>query len=163
MLNRKNKSVFNKHGFTLMELLVVISVIAITAAVGFVALDPASRIDDAKNSARWTDVSAIVNAIKTDQVDNGGSYLTSIANATSSLNFVIGTATTGCDSGCGAITTQTTCVSLAGIVTEGYMGVIPVGPDSGAAATQTSYYLTKATTGNIKISACASTTIAITK
>jgi len=163
MKKQKNESVFNKHGFTLMELLVVISVIAITAAVGFVALNPTQRLEDSRNAARWTDVGAIVNAVKMDEVDNGGSFLTSVADATSSLNFVIGTASTGCDSGCGAITTQVSCVDLTGLVTEGYMGKIPVGPDTAAAATKTSYYLNKATTGLVTVGACASSTISTTK
>jgi len=164
MKEQSNKSMLNKHGFTLMELLVVISVIAITAAVGFVALDPASRLDDAKNSARWTDVSAVLNAIKTDQIDNGGSYLASIAAIDADADYVIGTSGTDCDSGCsGATTPNMACVNLAGLVTEGYMGTIPVGPDSGAVAGETSYFLRRLSTGGVKVTACASTTIAITR
>ena len=41
-----------KKGFTLIEILVVIAIIAILAVVVFVALNPAQRIKDSKNSRR---------------------------------------------------------------------------------------------------------------
>ena len=46
-------------GFTLLELLIVIAVLAVLAGVLFVALNPASRLEDSRNAKRWTDVNAI--------------------------------------------------------------------------------------------------------
>ena len=62
---------FNK-GFTLIELLIVIAIIAILAAVVFVSLDPLTRFQDARDARRWTDVDAVLSAMKLDQVDQGG-------------------------------------------------------------------------------------------
>lgn len=151
-----------QRGFTLIELLIVIAIIAIIAAVVFVALDPLTRFRDARDSSRWSDVSAMLSAIKVDQVDNGGAYLTAITNVTAGSVYMIGTATSGCDdqnSYCDVdVTNDTACVDLSGLVTEGYLGNVPVSPNGEATWTSstTGYTLTKASTGIITISACES-------
>ncbi len=150
-----------KGGFTLIELLIVIAIIAILAAVAFVALDPLTRFKDARDSSRWGDVTALVSAIKIDQIDNGGTYLSSIANATSSWDYMItgdGT-TSGCNVTCdGNVATSSSCVDLSGLVTEGYLASIPVSPNgSGSWSTSiTGYYLNKNSNGTITVGACES-------
>lgn len=142
-----------KKGFTLIELLIVIAIIAILAGVVFVALDPLSRFQEARDSTRWSDVTSILDAIKVDQVDNGGSYLASITALTAGSNYTIGTCATGGDSGCTAKTTQAACADLSGLVTEGYIAAIPDDPSTGTAA-ETDYYITKSAAGAITIGAC---------
>ncbi len=140
----------NKKGFTLIELLIVIAIIAILAAVVFVALDPLTRFQNARNSQRWSDVTNILSAIKLDQVDNGGSYLTAIGATTAGNYYMIGTG-----SGNGACTAQATTghVDITGLVTEGYLGSVPTDPSGGTAA-ETGYYLMRASTGIITIGSC---------
>jgi len=147
----KNKT--NQQGFTLIELLIVIAVIAILAAAVFVSLNPLKRFQESRDSQRWSDVTNIVAAVKTDQVDNGGSYVAAITALTDDLYYVIGTDGAGCDSGCTAQTTQAACVDLTAIATEGYLGQVPFDPSSGAAA-NTDYYLSKKATGVIEAGAC---------
>lgn len=142
-----------KKGFTLIELLIVIAVIVVLAAAVFVALNPAKRFADARNSRRSSDVASILNAIKTDQVDNGGTYVASVAALTAGNNYVIGTNAAGCNSGCTAKTTQAACVDLTALVTEGYLGSVPFDPSSGA-ATFTDYYLTRNSSGTVEVGAC---------
>lgn len=60
-------------GFTLIELLIVVGVLATLSTVVFVALNPAQRFLDARNSRRVTDVNSILTAIHQCIVDNGGS------------------------------------------------------------------------------------------
>lgn len=154
----------NQKGFTLIELLIVIALIAILAAVAFVALDPLTRFQDARDSARWGDVAAISTAIKVDQVDNRGSYLSAIATSTPGTVYMIGTATTGCDDAfdagnCDAtIVGDTDCVDLTGLVTEGYLAEVPVSPDGDGTWTSgaTGYTLMTSSTGAITIQACES-------
>lgn len=142
-----------QKGFTLVELLIVIAVIAILAAAVFVALDPLTRFQESRDAARWSDVNNAITAVKTHQVDNAGAYLASITALTDDLYYQIGTAASGCDSGCTAQTTQAACVDLAGFVTAGYLGEVPMDPSTGTAA-ETDYYLQKAASGTIEIGSC---------
>ncbi|OGL89463.1 hypothetical protein A3I45_02060 [Candidatus Uhrbacteria bacterium RIFCSPLOWO2_02_FULL_53_10] len=155
----------NEKGFTLIELLIVIAVIAIIAAGVFVALDPAQRFQEARDSQRWSDVNAALNAVKTDQVDNGGTYVASVAALTDGNYYIIGTDATGCNAGCTAQTTQAACVDLTALVTEGYLGSVPTDPSGGTAA-KTDYYLMKAASDVIEVGACdpeAATTISASR
>jgi len=142
-----------RKGFTLIELLIVIGIIAVLAGVAFVALDPLQRFQEARDATRWSDVTAVLNAAKVDQVDNGGAYLAAITALTAGSNYTIGTCATGGDSGCTAVTTQAACADLTGLATEGYVSAIPQDPSGGTAA-KTDYYITKSATGAITIGAC---------
>ena len=77
-------------GFTLIELLVVIAIIAILATVVFVALDPATRFADARNSRRWNDVNSVLTAVHECIVDNDGILAT--CGITDNLVNSLGTA-----------------------------------------------------------------------
>ncbi len=153
MAQCKNCSGKNQKGFTLIELLIVIAIIVILAAAVFVALNPAKRFADARNARRQTDIQNILNAVKTNEVDNGGTYLAAVSGLTADLNYVIGTNAAGCNSGCTAKTTQAACADLTGLVTAGYLGSIPFDPSSGA-LTFSDYYITRNTAGTITVGTC---------
>lgn len=160
----------DKKGFTLIELLIVIAIIAIIAAVVFVALDPLTRFRDSRDAARWQDISALMSAIKVDQVDNGGNYITDIQTILEDPLlvgevFMIGTAATGCILDAGTVPADhcetdaddtTNCVDLTGLVTEGYLGSVPVSPNGAGTwnATLTGYTLQVDSTGIITVRAC---------
>jgi len=143
----------NKKGFTLIELLIVIAIIAILAAVVFVALDPLTRFQESRDATRWSDVSSILDASKVDQVDNGGSYVAAISGLTAGSYYQVGTVGTGCDSGCTAQTTLGACADLTALVTEGYLGSVPMDPSTGL-ATITDYYIMRAATGILTVGVC---------
>ena len=154
-----------KKGFTLIELLIVIAIIAILATVVFVALDPLTRFRDSRDVARWQDISAIVSAIKVDQVDNGGSYLTQIAdNMSSGAVYMItdGAVVAGCNNGnayCDTdISNGSDCVDLSDLVDQGYLGKVPISPNGEGSwgTTLTGYTLEKDTNGIITVRACES-------
>lgn len=123
-------------------------------------MDPLSRFRDARDSSRWTDISAVMSAIKIDQVDNGGQYISDVATATATEVYMIGDGTAGCDDNpCDdTVSSDTHCIDLSGLVTEGYLGRIPVSPtgDSTWNASTTGYVLKKETTGAITVTACES-------
>lgn len=68
-----------KKGFTLIEILVVIGIIAILAGVVIVALNPARQFAQARNSQRWSNVNTILNAVGQRIADNRGVFETGCA------------------------------------------------------------------------------------
>jgi prepilin-type N-terminal cleavage/methylation domain-containing protein len=149
MNNHRNTA----QGFTLIELLIVIAIIAILAAVVFVALNPLQRFKDARDARRWSDVSEVLSAVKLNQVDNAGAYLTALNNATSSVPFQIGTDVSGCNTGCTATTTAAACLDLSGLTASGHLGAIPFDPSAGSLAAS-KYYIIKAATGIVTVGSC---------
>ena len=61
-----------KPGFTLIELLIVIALIAVLAGAVIIALNPARQFSLARNSERWSHVSAIAGAITQKTAENRG-------------------------------------------------------------------------------------------
>lgn len=163
------KRKIHERGFTLIELLVVIAIIGILVAVVFVALDPATRFEQARDAVRQNDVQEILSAVKLNQVDNEGDYLASIAATTAGSVYMIvdGAMVTGCDDNnvsCDtAVTGDTTCVNLAGLV-DAYLEDVPISPsgavtwDDGSADGEegTGYTLEREASGVIRIRSCES-------
>ena len=63
-----------KRGFTLIEVLVVIGIIAILATVVLVAVNPGRQFAQARNTQRVSNVNAILNAIGQNIADNRGTF-----------------------------------------------------------------------------------------
>lgn len=61
-------------GFTLIELLIVIALIAVLAGAVVIALNPARQFAAARNSERWSHVSAIVGAVTQNATENRGTF-----------------------------------------------------------------------------------------
>jgi prepilin-type N-terminal cleavage/methylation domain-containing protein len=146
----------NKKGFTLIELLIVVAILAILATVVFVALNPVARFEDARNSRRWSDVNAILSAIKLSQVDKRG-YIAAITSMTNGAYYQIGTGASGCLIPCynPAVNLESTCVDLSELVDDGYLPSVPIDPSAtGANASYTHYYLSKSETGSMTAGGC---------
>lgn len=138
-----------RKGFTLIELLVVIVIIAILAAVIFVALDPITRFAQARNSGRWNDVNNLLTAVHECIVDNMGD-ITLCGLTAPMAETQLGTATTGCDD-CG---TAVACVDLSGATELGrYLAAIPKDPATGSDA-ETRYSVEVDANGIVWIRAC---------
>lgn len=164
-MKQNNKKQSLESGFTLIELLIVIAVMAILTTVVFVALNPLARFQDSRNSRRWSDVNAILGAVKLHQVDNRGAYLDSITAAATGTDFIISTqgAALGTAVSCnGASLTAT--VNLSDLVSKGYLPKLPFDPNNVAViqdeaaktVTNSMYFLRVEGNNAITVGACGS-------
>jgi prepilin-type N-terminal cleavage/methylation domain-containing protein len=61
-----------QRGFTLLEVLLVVAVIAILAGIVIIAINPGKNLADTRNSQRKADVNTIINGLYQYLVDSGG-------------------------------------------------------------------------------------------
>lgn len=61
-LTHKIKLTNTKAGFTLLEILLVVGIIALLAGIVIVAINPSKQLADARNAQRRSDVNALANA-----------------------------------------------------------------------------------------------------
>jgi len=152
-----------RSGFNLIELLIVIALIATIASVAFVALDPLTRFRDARDSARWADISAVLSAVKVAQVDNGGAFVDAITDMTAATTYMVGTCNSGATAAgvtsyCDVDPENADCVDLSGLVSGGYLGAVPISQNGEGTWTEsiTGYTIEKSGSGIITVAACES-------
>ncbi len=134
-----------QKGFTLIEILLVIGIIAVLATVVIVSLDPATRFKNARDSRRLSDIQSILSATQQYIVDNKGL----LPSGVDSAERQIGTSSSGCSiSGkCGVTVDSCLDMSDATISLGHYLKSIPFDPANGSNGT--THYSIQADSNNI--------------
>ena len=135
----------NKRGFTLIEILIVVAIIAMLAATVIVAINPARQFAQTRNTQRTTAVNSILNAVHQNMIDNNGIF-----------NF------TGCTAtsipAAATLIRDTGGTDLCGCLAPTYISEMPYDPKTGSYTDCTTYnsgytISQDATTGRITVAA----------
>lgn len=126
-------------GFTLIEILIVVALIAILAAVTIVALNPGKSFADTRNATRSSDVRTILNAMTQYAYEEG--------HAVSDFGSI-----TACASGSDAIGTAVGNINISALLVDEYVVGIPEDPTTGSTA-DTGYTVCVTAGGRIQIEA----------
>ena len=133
-------------GFTLIEILVVVALIAILTAITFIAINPAKNFADTRNAQRSSDVTQILNAVT--------QYTSEQGNELDDFGVIpLCTATPKCI-GNNAVTPTPSpadaCINLATLLVDTYIVGIPMDPLVGTAA-DTGYTICQTAGGRVEI------------
>jgi prepilin-type N-terminal cleavage/methylation domain-containing protein len=89
----KLKTSTHKSGFTLLEVLLVVAIIAILAGIVILAINPSKQLGDTNNAQRASDVTTILNSVYQYALDNKGTLPASITSTNTQICATGGTCT----------------------------------------------------------------------
>lgn len=128
-----------KGGFTLIEVLLVVAIIAILAGIVILAINPGKQLADSRNSQRQADVNTIVNAVYQYSVDNNGNLPSTITTSATDI--------------CATGGTCTGLIDLSVLTANGkYLVAMPKDPQTGD-ANNANYQIVKDANGRVTVSA----------
>jgi prepilin-type N-terminal cleavage/methylation domain-containing protein len=128
-----------QEGFTLLEVLLVVAIIAILAGIVIIAINPGKNLGDTRNSQRSADVNTVLNGVYQYSLDNNGTLPAGITT----------TATEVCATGAASCTSL---VDLAALTTSGkYLVSLPKDPQCATvcAVNGTGYKISKDANGRL--------------
>lgn len=130
MTRTKNSS---RAGFTLIEILIVIGIIAILAAVVIIAINPARQFAQARNTQRESNINTILNAVGQRLADNRGIFSGGTPNCPVLSSGTIYTIATNPPHTSGSV------INLACLTPTYIPSQLPVDPESGVWTSDTNY------------------------
>ncbi len=140
------KNFKNKKGFTLLEILLVVGIIAILAGIVIIAINPSKQLADARNAQRKSDVRAISDAIYQYTLDPGHT-LDNVNNGGSPAVDENGT--------CNASSTETDVYDMQAELVPTYLADIPIDPQTGDRDNFVSHYMVVRNSTTNRVVVCA--------
>lgn len=143
-----------KSGFTLIEILVVIGIIAILASIVIIAINPSKQFAQARNTQRQAGVNAILNAIGQRIADNKGVFAGNFT--VNGTTYVCGPIPTGATTtiNTSQASDTTTATGNLGCLVPTYIPNLPTDPDGSVVSPSTGFDIVVDGAGRIKV--CAS-------
>lgn len=137
----------SQNGFTLIEVLLSVSAIAILAGIVILAVNPTKQLGETRNAQRSSDINTILNAAYQYALDNNGTLPAAIPEdsdcATTATNEICKTGAASC----------TSLVDLSVLTSsETYLVSIPFDPQ-GSGANNAGYHIAKSSNGRLTVCA----------
>jgi prepilin-type N-terminal cleavage/methylation domain-containing protein len=129
------------RGFTLLELMLVIGILAVLASIVIVAINPTKQLASTRDARRRSDITTILNAVYQYAIDHAGVVPPGIPSNAAARGICKVTAAS-CVGG----------VNL-NVLTGAYLINLPVDPKAASNGTGTEYYIRQDNGGRITVSA----------
>lgn len=150
-MQEQSSSTPTGNGFTLLEILLTITILAVLAGITISALNPRRQLADARNTERKIEISTVLNAVHQYALDNYGTLPANIPTRT--LSECI---RTSLDESLGICRSGQLCTVTLSELTENkkYLNEIPVDPVTNS-ETLTGYNIVKNSDNNNRVTICA--------
>lgn len=109
----------SQQGFTLIEILLVMALIAALATIVLVAINPAEKFKQSRDTQRYTDTASLAGAVQQYYVDHQGSLPAGIDTTPKSITAAAGA----------------TNIDLCAVLVTKYLVVMPIDPKTGTKPT----------------------------
>ena len=129
-----------KKGFTLLEILLVVGIIAILAGIVIVAINPAKQLATVRNTERKSDIKQLNSAVLQFYIDHG--FFPASTTDYSSIKAICNTGSAISSNSCSGL------VNLTELVPD-YIQAIPTDPQTVTGASSTKYEIIKNASNNI--------------
>lgn len=130
------------RGFTLIEILIVLGIIAVLMTMVILTVNPARQFAQVRNTQRWSNLNSILSAIYQNMIDNSGIFTCSAG--------ALATSTTVMGSGTGQY-------NICSCLVPTYIATMPFDPSTGSytscSSYNSAYTVSQATSGRVSVAA----------
>lgn len=138
-----------KSGFTLVQLIIAMTIFLVLAAAVFLWIDPLAKVGEAKNKKRTQDISVLAAALANYAKENDG--MMPVLGTITTSKKVLCSSQSGSNLSCDG--NSAVCLKIDDNDFYKYIAQLPYDPDK-SSSTDSGYYITKDASENLTIGAC---------